>query len=85
MPRYYLHVCNGQGFSEDETGQEFANERAARQGAIDGLRDLMSAELRQSELNLGSFIEIENETHELVATIPFEEAVRVTREHGRRR
>ena len=84
MPHYYLHVCNGQGFAEDESGQEFADEGAARRAAIDGLRDLMSAELRQGELNMGSFVEIENAAHELVATVSFEEAVRVRHAQGQR-
>ena len=84
MPRFYLHICNGTGFTEDEEGTDLADVEAARRKAIDGLRDIMATEMRRGEINMGSFIEIEDEQHQLVATIPFLEAVRVTAEAGQR-
>lgn len=41
--------------------------------------------MKGGQLNLGSFIEIENEARELVMTVPFEEAVNVSRVKGERR
>jgi len=84
MPRYYFHVCNGHGFTEDEVGSEHPSLAAARANAISGLRDIMSSEMKRGDLNLGSFIEIENEAHELVMTVPFEEAVNVKTVKGER-
>lgn len=84
MPRFYLHVCNGSGFVEDEEGTELSGLDEARQKAIDGLRDIMATEMRRGEINMGSFIEIEGEDHRLLMTVPFLEAVRVTSELGPR-
>ena len=80
LPRYYLHVCNGDGFTEDEEGRDFPDLDAARQMAIDGLRGILSEEMKAGQLNMASFIEIENEDHQLVITVPFAEVVRVSNE-----
>jgi hypothetical protein len=39
MPRFYLHACNGSGFIEDEEGTDVADAAAAREKAVEGLRD----------------------------------------------
>lgn len=77
MPLYYLHVCNGNGFVEDEEGQELADLDAARSAALRGARDIMSEEIRRGELNPASFIEVEDAEHQLLFTLPFSEAVRI--------
>lgn len=82
MPRFYLHVCNGNGFTEDTEGQEFADMAAAQRAAIKGLREIMAGEMQVGELDLGSFIEIEDANHEMVATVSFEEAVRLRSARG---
>lgn len=78
MPRFYLHVCNGDGFVEDEEGLDLPSLAAARFKAIQGLRDILAGEIRSGVLRRASFIEIEDERHELVMTVPFLEAVRET-------
>lgn len=80
MPIYYLHICNGTGFVEDEEGSDCADLEAARQAAAEGLRDILAGELRDGALNTASFIEIEDENHKLVATVSFQDVVRVTSE-----
>ena len=77
MPRYYLHICNGSGFTEDVEGHDYADADQAREAAIAGIRDLMSEELRRGEINIASFVEIEDENRELVRTVAFTEAVAV--------
>ena len=84
VPRFYFHVCNGSGFTEDDEGSEVADLSEARTNAIKGLRDIMASELKRGELNLGSFIEIEDEAHELVMTVPFADAVNVATIKGAR-
>jgi len=84
MPRYYFHVCNGSGFTEDEEGKELPDEEAARKEAILGLRDIGAGELRLGEMNLGSFIEVEDEAHRLVMTVNFSDAVRIANERRQR-
>lgn len=82
MSRFYLHVCNGDGFTEDEEGRELASVADARKMAIYGLRGIMAEELKIGELNMASFIEIEDEDHELIMTVPFAEAVNVSHKPG---
>jgi len=84
VPRFYFHICNGNGFTEDREGKDLSNEEAARNEAILGLRDSGAGELRRGEMNLGSFIEVEDETHRLVMTVNFSDAVRVGNERGQR-
>jgi hypothetical protein len=77
MPRFYFHVCDGNGFTEDEEGLELPSVPAARAKAINGLRDLLAGELRRGALNMAWFIEIEDENRQLVMTVPFSEAVTI--------
>jgi hypothetical protein len=84
VPRFYFHVCNGSGFTEDDEGSNQPDLAAARDNAIRGLRDITAGELQQGDLNLGSFIEIEDENHELVMTVQFPEAVKIANDQGSR-
>ncbi len=77
MPLYYLHISDGAGFVEDEEGQQLADDAAARAQAIAAARDIMAAELREGALDLGTFIEVENEKREWLFTITFAEAVTI--------
>ena len=72
-----MHVCNGNGFVEDEEGVELPDDATARREAIAAARDVMAADLRDGQLDLTSFIEVENEAHELLFTITFGDAVTV--------
>ncbi len=75
MPRFYLHVCDGSGFCEDEEGLDLPDLAAARRAAIEGLRDILAGELRAGVLRRAAFVEIEDEHRQLVLTVPFTEAV----------
>jgi hypothetical protein len=77
MPRYYLHICNENGFTEDDEGLDLPDLDTARLKAIEGLKDVLATELLEGELDLGSFIEIEDEQHQLLMTIHLSEVVRV--------
>ncbi len=83
MPRYYLHVCDGKGFTEDEEGAELPDLDAARLMAVDGLRDILAGEVRAGVLRRASFIEIEDEDHRLISTVSFREAVAEPAETGK--
>ena len=84
MPRFYVHICNGSGFTEDREGQEFSDAEHAYREAVRGLRDLMAGDLSRGVINLGSFIEVENEARELFRTVDVSEAVRVSNNRGQR-
>jgi hypothetical protein len=81
MPRYYFHICNGNGFVEDEEGQELPDLEAARAVALNCARDIMAADVRRGALDLSSFIEIEDASRQLVHTLGFEDAVDLTARH----
>ena len=78
MPRFFLHVCNGMGFVEDEEGVEVADLEGARLVAVNGLRDLMAGELKEGQLNAASFIEIVDAHGDLQTIVSFQDAVTVT-------
>jgi hypothetical protein len=77
MSRFYLHVCNGNGFIEDEEGSDLPDASAAREKAIAGARDIMAAEIQLGELDLGSFIEVEDVDRKHLFTVTFADAVDV--------
>jgi hypothetical protein len=81
MPRFYLHVCNGTGFIEDEEGTDLPDLEAARALAVKCARDIMAADVRRGALDLSSFIEIEDGDKRLVHTLGFEQAVDLTQRH----
>ena len=80
MPLYFLHVCDSNGFAEDDEGHELADLAAARRAAVAGLRDIMAGDLQSGYLNTACFVEIEDEQHDLLATISFADAVRISDE-----
>jgi hypothetical protein len=84
MPQFFLHVSDGKLFAEDLEGAEFHDVEAARRAAIAGLRDVMADELKHGQINMASFVEIEDENNQLVMTVPFLEAVEVLTKHHRR-
>jgi hypothetical protein len=81
MPRFYFHVCNGNGFDQDEEGQELPNVEAARLAAVRHARSIMAGDVRRGILDLSSFVEIEDESKQLVETLCFAEALDMTKRH----
>jgi hypothetical protein len=81
MARYYLHINNGGGYSEDTEGQELADLGAARTAAIEGVRSLLSEEARQGQLDLSGTIEIADADGNILLIVPFSDAVELRR-HG---
>jgi hypothetical protein len=81
MPRYYFHVCNGNGFVQDEEGEELPNVDAARLAAIRSARSIMASDVQRGILDLSSFIEIEDSEKRLVLTLGFQDAVDLTQRH----
>jgi hypothetical protein len=75
MPWFYFNTCNGTGFVEDEEGQELVDLAAARVTALAAARDIMAADIRAGELDLASFIEVEDEDHQWLFTLLFLDAV----------
>jgi hypothetical protein len=79
MARYYLHINNGGGYSEDTEGQELADLDAARTAAIEGARSLLSEEARQGQIDLSGRIEIADGDGNILLIVPFSDAVELRR------
>lgn len=75
--RYFMHISDANGFVEDEEGCELPDHEAARREAIAAARDLMASDLRDGHLDLTSFIEVQDEAHNLLFTIIFADVVKV--------
>jgi hypothetical protein len=78
VPIFYLHISESAGFVEDTEGHELADVATAIRVAAEGLRDILAAELRNGNLDTVSFVEIENDQHELLATVTFDDIVKVS-------
>jgi hypothetical protein len=79
VPRFYFHVCDGNGLTVDEEGRELKGSKEARSAAVTDARSIMAEEMREGRLDLASFIEVEDESHVHLFTVTFEEAVSVQR------
>lgn len=77
MPLFYFQIYNGLGFAEDRQGQDLPDEKGARRTAVEGARSLMAEEILGGELNLDSFIRVEDHEHTLMFTLTFAEAVKI--------
>jgi hypothetical protein len=80
VPRFYFNFCNGAEFAEDPEGVELGDYAAARRMAVESLRGVMSGDLLMGDLNTASFIEIEDDQHELIETVSFSDVVRMRSE-----
>lgn len=77
MPRFYFHVSDGEGFCQNEEGQDLSDAEAARREAVRSARLLMADDLQRGELNLGSCIQVEAEGGEHLFTVRFDEIVTI--------
>ena len=84
MPTFFFHICDGAGFCEDEDGRDLPDLAAAKKEAIRGLRDLVAGDVQAGQLNLTSFVEIEDENHNLLATLFLEDVLRISKEDTQR-
>ena len=78
MPRFFFHVYDD-SISLDEEGLERASFKDAVKEAVRGARALACEEVTRGRLNLGHRIVIANEAGETLATVTFEEVVRIER------
>lgn len=75
MPRYHLHLYDRAGGSCDEEGVELPDVESARACAIDGIRSIVSAEVRGGRLDLDGRVEIADGAGSVLGAVPFSEAV----------
>lgn len=80
MSLFYFNLCSGTEFVEDGQGVELLDYAAAHQVAVKSLRGVMAGDLMSGEMNTATFVEIEDERHNLLETIFFDEAVKLREE-----
>jgi hypothetical protein len=77
MPRFYLHIYDAHGETEDEEGLEATSLAVARERAVNGIRSLLGAEAADGRINFDGRIDISDASGRLLLTVQFKEAVEV--------
>jgi hypothetical protein len=77
MARYHFHVHECGTVIDDEEGLERPNLESVRHEALISAREIMSNEVKNGKLCLSCHIEVQDETGQVVLTLPFKEAVQV--------
>ena len=77
MPRFYLHIRDGDRFLEDPDGSELPDLDAARAEAMASARELLADKIKAGEVVNGQRFEIVDEAGEVRATVPVKDAIRL--------
>ena len=77
MPHYHLNIYNGHGDTPDAEGHDYADQAAARDQAIAGIRSMLSEEALTGAIDLCGRIEIVTDDGAIIAIIPFTDAVAI--------
>lgn len=75
MPRFFFHIRNGNGFTQDEEGLELDDLATVRKVALEGARSLLSDETSHGKLDLEGSIEVVDEAGSQVMNVRFDEAL----------
>jgi hypothetical protein len=83
MALFFLHLHNGLGFLPDEEGRELPDLEAARREAVRSIRSLLAEEITRGRIDLGGRVEIAGADGEILAQVPFAEALEIVTEGPR--
>jgi hypothetical protein len=83
MTRFYLHVCNGNGFFEDHSGRNLSSLEEARRAAVATLRARLAEDVAVGNINVAAFVEIEDDARNHVGTVHFVDAIEIRTENER--
>ena len=76
MPRFYLHIREGDRLLEDPDGSDLPDLAAAQAEALVSAQELLAVKVRAGEVINGRSFEITDEAGEVQATLPFTAAIR---------
>lgn len=79
MARYFFTLHDRSGDTPDQEGCDLPGHAAARVHAINAARALMAEDVRAGHLHLSDYIEVSNDSGEIVLTVPFSNAVTIDR------
>jgi hypothetical protein len=75
--RYFFHIMNGQGRTDDDEGSELASLDEARAHAVDGIRSMLADETRRGHMDLNGRIEVTDADGAELAVVHFQDAVSI--------
>lgn len=76
MTRYFFHICSRTERIEDREGADFDTVQAALAEARLAARELLAEDVRKGQVDETRFCEIADERGQLVARVPFSEALK---------
>ncbi|HEY0413489.1 MAG TPA: hypothetical protein VGD66_10135 [Allosphingosinicella sp.] len=77
MARFYLHLCNGDGWTRDPDGLEFPDPADAIAAALKDARELIAADVTEGRpVFMSSFITVEDAEGQEVHRITYTDAAR---------
>jgi len=76
MPRFYLHLRQGENFFPDPEGAVFADLEAARLETLQAARELAAESVKFDQAIEGQF-EITDEQEQILLTVAVKDAVRI--------
>ncbi len=77
MARYFMHLRDGTEQILDPEGLEFPTIEALRKAVLVSARDLMTGDVREGVIDLRFRIDVEDESGDIVYTLPFKHAVNI--------
>lgn len=75
MPRFYIHLENGEGLLEDEVGRDCADEEAARKEAVCAGADIIADELKHGLSSVTVTLVIEDQNHVRLMQVPMSASI----------
>ncbi len=75
MPTFFFHIRGGGIEAEDFIGMDLPSLEAARDEAVRSARDIMMDEIQAGRLSLKRRIDVEDQDHRPVFSLPFGEAI----------
>ena len=76
MPTYFFDLIKGNELVEDDQGQDLADIDAAKREALESARELIADAAKKGILATSPVFRIRNAAGDIVATIPFEDALK---------
>jgi hypothetical protein len=76
--RFFFHVFNGDGMTFDDEGLDVEDQAGARSIALESIRSMVAEEARGGTIDLTGRIEIKDAIDNLLLTVNFAEAFRLT-------
>lgn len=77
MPRYYLHIRDGQKLIEDQEGVELPSVVSAKGEAEEAAREILAEKLEAGDIIDGQAFEIHDAWGNHMLTVPFRSVLRL--------